>query len=383
MNHEDQFKYQSIDLATDAIRLLRLLRGSHQDPIQCELFESFLHQVDGVPYEALSYTWGTSHDVRKITLNDRKALIKESLHTALLALRQPDHDRLLWIDAICIDQNDFKEKGHQVGQMRQIYENAEQVVVWLGPSNRDTDAFMDMARRWDHETRQQPGARNAQRWVDSWIRLTADEIGPVGIEIAARRRDALQEILNRPWFRRVWILQEVASAKKATIQCGSKSMSSQGFGLLPFLLGLRVDSHTQAVLDILPSYRRRDTWWGEKQDLQTLLVKFRTSKATDDRDRIYALLGISSDACTSSTLLPNYGKSIGDVVRNTIQFLLFKNARCLFAHRLPYDLTLNTFLYLVPNLPDFIYAWSLRSGNDDIAAAVLPQVVNLNIPEHL
>lgn len=106
---DDYFKYQRFKLSTDTIRLVRLLKGNGGEPIRCELIETFLYQAEGIPYEALPYAWGDSHE-RSISLNDCKALIKENLYLALHALRWPAEDRLLWIDAICIDQANHKEK---------------------------------------------------------------------------------------------------------------------------------------------------------------------------------------------------------------------------------------------------------------------------------
>lgn len=99
------YKYTRIDLATDAIRLVRLLRGDQSQPIECEIFETYLHQVEGVPYEALSYVWGAKQSANPIWLHGRQFELTENLYEALVHLRRRDEDRLLWIDAICIDQN--------------------------------------------------------------------------------------------------------------------------------------------------------------------------------------------------------------------------------------------------------------------------------------
>lgn len=378
MDDENQYKYRRIDLATDAIRLVRLLNGYLDDSIECELFETYLSQVEGVPYEALSYTWGDSPEKYEIFINGRKALVKENLHAALLALRQPDEDRLLWIDAICIDQDNHREKGHQVGQMRQIYENAEQVVIWLGPSNHEIDLLMNVARQWDYQTRQQREAHHTKGWVDSWMTLTANETGPLKEKLTIGRRNALKELLDRPWFSRVWILQEVASAKRATILCGWKALPSRGFSLLPSLLNLYVAPHTQAVLDILPGYRRQETWWGKKQNLETLLLKFGTSKATDPRDNIYALLGIASDARASNSLCPNYEISLGHAIHNTISFLLFQDTYDPSIHPLPEIGSFPKFLRILPRLHDYILGWALQNHHDVTAAAAVSKAVVIN-----
>lgn len=100
------YRYRRIDLATDAIRLVRLVQGVESQPIQCEVFETYLHQAEGVPYEALSYVWGAREATDNIFLDGCPFTVTENLYQALECLRQPDEDRLLWIDAICIDQSD-------------------------------------------------------------------------------------------------------------------------------------------------------------------------------------------------------------------------------------------------------------------------------------
>lgn len=99
------YSYRRIDLATDAIRLVRLVQGVESQPIQCEVFETYLHQAEGVPYEALSYVWGTREAADKISLDGCPVTVTENLYQALECLRQPNEDRLLWVDAICIDQS--------------------------------------------------------------------------------------------------------------------------------------------------------------------------------------------------------------------------------------------------------------------------------------
>lgn len=99
------YKYNRIDLATDAIRLVRLLKGDNDQPVECEIFETYLHQAEGVPYEALSYVWGTRHSEEIISVDGCLFEVTENLNQALVYLRRPDEDRVLWIDAICIDQS--------------------------------------------------------------------------------------------------------------------------------------------------------------------------------------------------------------------------------------------------------------------------------------
>ncbi|KAK0640610.1 heterokaryon incompatibility, partial [Cercophora newfieldiana] len=90
-------------------------------------------------YEALSYTWGSPVHKCPITINNRPCLIWGNLYTALLALRYEDKPRHLWIDAICINQDDIAEKNLHIPQMHLVYQRAASVTVWLGPPFEDSD----------------------------------------------------------------------------------------------------------------------------------------------------------------------------------------------------------------------------------------------------
>jgi hypothetical protein len=100
---------------------------------------SWLQQHDiGQHYEALSYTWGDENEKRLITINDQSFYVTESLYQVLFHLRLSNQDRVLWIDAICINQDGDVERGHQVQAMGSIYSSAWEVIVWLGESNEDS-----------------------------------------------------------------------------------------------------------------------------------------------------------------------------------------------------------------------------------------------------
>lgn len=101
---DSPYQYQRLDLATDAIRLIRILKGD-KGPIECEMLETHLNNVEKHPYEALSYVWGNSVPPYKIWVNGFPLAVTRNLFEALSNLRQPGEDRLFWIDAICIDQH--------------------------------------------------------------------------------------------------------------------------------------------------------------------------------------------------------------------------------------------------------------------------------------
>lgn len=119
----------------NSIRLLRLLPGVEEDlPIRCELFESSLQGSEDTPshpYEALSHTWSGGIESGTIIVNGRDFGVTSKLHTMLLRLRSHVDSRIIWIDAICIDQKSSEYRSHQVRAMRDIYSNATRTVIWF------------------------------------------------------------------------------------------------------------------------------------------------------------------------------------------------------------------------------------------------------------
>jgi hypothetical protein len=117
---------------TDSIRLIELLPGAKGTPLACNIID--VRKGDQPEYEALSYAWGEpifSHEIMEVTSNTMLRLTV-NLHDALQALRDEHKTRIIWADAIAINQLDLKEKGHQVALMGPIYRDAQRVVVWLG-----------------------------------------------------------------------------------------------------------------------------------------------------------------------------------------------------------------------------------------------------------
>jgi ankyrin repeat protein len=359
-----EYIYQPIDLDGPAVRLIRLLRGNLTDDIQCELFEGLVNQSDGgIPYNALSYTWGSMGKAAKIAVNGSIMHVTSNLYTALQHLRFEDQDRILWIDAICIDQDNVREKRHQVQQMSLIYKEAEQVVIWLGQGNQESDLVMDFMKRLQENNVNVGG---------DWRPLAKHQ---ARLQLIDKHQNAnlcqgIGSILERPWFWRIWILQEIANARAAIVLCGSKSVSARIFAQFPSLIGLQPHPHCQAVLDIMPGLSREESWWGQKRDLHTLLVKFHKSEATDKRDVIYALLGISSDAYRSNILFPDYEKELQQVIRDTTLFLLSHTNQDASIFEF-LDWTLPVFLQNLGSLSSAVLRSASENGQEEIVKLFL------------
>src|SRR5690242_9217515 len=106
----DLFQHKPFNLEKPAFRLLRLIKGD-DSVIECDIFQASLEErKDAVSYEALSYTWGGDELVESIQINNEILRITNNLYWALQYLRLKHQDRILWIDAICINQSDPREK---------------------------------------------------------------------------------------------------------------------------------------------------------------------------------------------------------------------------------------------------------------------------------
>ncbi|PTB35596.1 uncharacterized protein TrAFT101_009362 [Trichoderma asperellum] len=320
----EKYSYDTLNLGRPAIRLLILNRGSNDDKIRCSLFQAELQERDNtISYEALSYTWGSQDLTESIIVDGYCLNVTSHLYVALQHLRHQDEDRILWIDAICIDQGNVKERGHQVEQMSKIYKEADRVVFWLGPATLETDVLMESLKLLQRESikhNYKDWSLQDPFWKHKWA-MVERTLKIAYTHFSDLQRDGLQEILSRPWFRRVWILQEVALAKVGIILCGTKSVSTRLFGLVPLLLDIKPDTHCQSVLDIMPSPWRKTLWWSKSPNLRTLLLTFGDSEATESRDLVYALRGISSDAAGNNAIIPDYDKSEEDLVRDVVQFV--------------------------------------------------------------
>ncbi|PTB64811.1 HET-domain-containing protein, partial [Trichoderma citrinoviride] len=131
------YSYKPLRPGTKDIRIL-ILYPDH-DPeaeIRCDLFpleHEFMREngVESFPYMALSYTWGNRDPPRFISLGGKQKQVTLNLYRALLEFRDPTMPSLLWVDALCINQDSIDEKNHQVNMMDDVYKNAGCVLIWL------------------------------------------------------------------------------------------------------------------------------------------------------------------------------------------------------------------------------------------------------------
>jgi len=267
-------------------------------------------------YDALSYSWGTqspsledAHGER-IKLNGRWIWIQPNLAAALYKLRHPKERRTLWVDALCINQMDPLEKATQVPLMREIYANAQQVIIWLGKeSNSDRHAFEHL--NWLFNLFDQRGdvlgMNHDESDNDLWWAQVKVEKPDVFKSLVA--------LLSRQWFRRTWVVQEVASSQTAVLKCGDASIEwdvvSDVLTRLRyplFALDHTEDTRTQRSLANISAMEnaRRSVNGTSTLSLFEILLDTCSNDCTEPKDKIFAVLGLAKDWLEKGGLVPDY-----------------------------------------------------------------------------
>jgi hypothetical protein len=187
------------------MRLIRVDPGTVSSPISCMLVEASLDQRADA-YLALSYAWGDPKKTRQIACDGKPLQVTESLIAAMRQLRERYPGRLFWIDAICINQQDPVERAAQVQLMRDIYQSADNVVIYLGENCDGLDRAMRLFHQLQAEAEVWTGDRENGR--DLEMSTIRSKFPPAYDEVWYRFHD----LFNRPWFNRIWIIQEVVMA---------------------------------------------------------------------------------------------------------------------------------------------------------------------------
>lgn len=297
--------YVPLNPSHHEIRLASLASGHFEDPIVIDLHIRRLSEDAEPDYEALSYVWGQKPCVQQAIVNDRPVPVTTNLGSALRHLRSTTKSRVMWIDALCIDQENVLERSSQVQMMDRIYSTARTVLIWLGSADAETEKAMTLLKK--------PSDLDAHAIV------------------------SLTKIYRRPWFYRIWVYQELVLARNDPIvHLGHDSMPWSVF--YDYLASGPLNSVWQRMLQSLeragyPSYiidfevaathvmalgqvriRRKR---GQKLSLLADLMTTRFCQATDPRDKIYGLLGLHSSRTPAITMLPDYTKTVQEVFMET------------------------------------------------------------------
>lgn len=201
--------YQALDKEKKEIRLLRLRAGQGDEPLRCALQQAFLNSSPLPRYRTISYCWGDPKARKSVILNGLKWFVPANTKAALQCMRLPDADRVVWIDAICIDQDDPEERGHQIGMMYDIYSNTQENLIYLG---EDGDTA---AQAKEELNKLLESARRETDDYKTWHRVVLNDNGgrkysKSGIDVNVDFSPLIQ-FYSAPWFGRLWVSLAIKS----------------------------------------------------------------------------------------------------------------------------------------------------------------------------
>ncbi|KAH5157759.1 hypothetical protein HBH69_075160 [Parastagonospora nodorum] len=342
-----------------SIRLLEIFPGTEPTAIHCRIQEVSLD--DPPSYHAVSYVWGSSKLEKRIRIGSSVLMVTNNCYRVLSSLRKKNLPRFCWIDACCIDQASMDERSLQVGMMGDVYSMATRTIVWLGDA--DLDSKHDDA--------------GAIRFIKEFAHgSTQDEYHTV-----EEKKQYIKAFMDKPWFHRVWTVQEFALSKKCLIMCGKTWLEAQD--LMKFLdykqnknqvlsKFHRVRLHQQMWKDVharqaahnksAPS--RDDTaHHAETKSLAScsaLLIATRPQSSTNPRDKIFAFRGIL-EILDIQLPRPNYLSPVRQVYREAAAAAI-KHDRSLML------LSSLTGTSMTTSLPSWVPDWSNNNFITEIAS---------------
>lgn len=387
-------------------RFIRLLEIQHgEGNIHCSL-QTF--NLDNSPaYDALSYTWGDPRPALLQTVGpgqykrqfaitcDGKALtVTANLYYALLQLRGLNrsvpalHGRVvqprIWIDAICINQQDPAERNVQVAMMDSIYKRASTVIAWLGK----TDRYTESAFRLIHHLSNIP--------EDEFDRYSKSQMEAFGVPYSDW--EGFVAFMHRSWFKRAWVVQEVALASHLLIFCGPLQMTWETMRRCSiFIMSTFTWRHLRILTSQFASVEERiarTTIRPASLGIPALIDKLKTDMggeiapfilglgrgwcATDPRDHVYALLGLMKEARRQSSgdadnelPVPDYTKSVEQVFTECAAFSLRETGNLFLLS------TVEDRFFRSPRLVDTLPSWV-----PDLTVPLQPTPLVLVSPKH-
>ena len=360
------FRYQSLN--PNEIRLLRPLSRS-QNALAFELVHISL--LSKPRYAALSYTWGPPGDVQEILLNGQHFPVRRNLYGALQQMESSKLiDQHLWVDAICINQGEnddaLNERSVQIILMKQIYEQAAKILVWLGKPENEANNQLAFPIMKEFEKRYRHVAKQARPYRPWWwqhkARTPGEDVADFLLSVlpakdkkvfdvpGSRTYKAWLGIISlwkHPWWTRTWVFQEstiperytkfyiegvsvLPSTSKVRFLCGDQETSwpeldATSLVASNILATPGIDSHV--LVDSMESVKKLRKFREQRvvyvlRSFLDILQMFRHTECFDPRDKVYTPLCLASDD-VRRYIRPDYGnKTVLHVYTDVVRYYL-------------------------------------------------------------
>jgi hypothetical protein len=298
----------------DSIRLLELIRfDSSQGQLSGRLIPARLR--DCPDYCALSYAWGEGSPTKSVMLpRGCPHPISETLFNGLKELSSNAKTIKLWVDQICINQKHPDEKVRQVRLMANIYSQARQVIAWLGDSTRNSDAGFKLLRVLgelkDHESDTDDELRKIQ--FGQLFQELAEEVRVDSLfDFSNTAWRGAASLVQRSWFSRLWVVQEVALSRDLELRCGSYTISGESFFAAIRVVDSIVSFPPRPMMKAFQNSRKLGSLKARLSSTQShsypeLAHELSGWDCSNDNDRLNALFGIVFRNAPSLCFTPNY-----------------------------------------------------------------------------
>lgn len=290
--HRASFKYPPLHPSTDAIRLLHIHPSAANGRVNATLSVATLSRKPF--FYALSYEWGPAEGLRMILLNGKPFQIRNNLFDFLNVFSRRGGTSTLWIDAICINQEDIQEKTRQVALMGDIYRTATCVHLWLG---NEADGSGELFEHFHAE------GRCIREFSQQHCKVVESPpmLDPIPQDFP-EHKVSLARLLHRSYWTRAWIVQELVLARDITVHCGSKTISWSYLRALA--LGPWSEYFEGSVIEKIFEHRMVTAAPLKRQwPLLNLLALYPDQQCQEPRDRIYSLLSLDGTIKSGKSLI--------------------------------------------------------------------------------
>ncbi|KAK0107960.1 hypothetical protein ONS96_003743 [Cadophora gregata f. sp. sojae] len=314
--------YQYRDLPTDEqggiyIRLVEFHPTEEPTglPPPCSITE---HPLSDCPkYEAVSYFWGPPINQGQIFCDGKTINVPANLHAFLSRMRLKSAKRKFWIDSICINQSNDEEKSSQVAEMRNIYAKAGRTLVWLGEEADLSTTALKFAARCSVALSDLDPETAKKRSL--WYRLrTYSEFS-----VFSNNWYAFFKLLDRAWFLRAWIVQEIALSTNTKVLCGSALITwNELYRALYYIMNYQTwifEFYGSPQIEVLTALQssQYEISTGKKRLYWQVLARHRKALATNERDHVFAYYGLSShESFNEHEIKPDYSQSVRSIYMN-------------------------------------------------------------------
>lgn len=366
----NQLSGNRLDAARQEIRLLEVAPSQRpSDPVHCTIMRVSLLSEPKPSYETISYCCGDIKDRASIVLNGEPFSALATAGLALRRMRCTDRPRTLWLDCVCINQDDVRERGQQVAMMDEIYGQTQRNLIYLGEDDGNMVHIMDnmliVLRDMHHAT-------NGFRDLDTMFHIASGDARHPETWLPPFDFNTLTAFFSRPYFMRLWVFQEAVLSKKSVCHCGDAEIPlADALKVAKWLMHksrflYNGNEFPQGLQNASQMWEFVDSEWRFKEDRRvgmSLFSKCRDFDTYDPRDRVFAIASLVRrfgrlSVASHGLLAPDYEKSAVAVFRDATRAIVNEAGDLSYLNDGLHDVT----TVLGATCPSWVLPWNTKKN---------------------